>query len=378
MVRHRLRPLPVSLLFSARVDELLTVCRASAVASRSLVMPSEVLEESRPQARLRQNLAWPITCGDAASSPTRARREPPTAAQQVCGAQSKCRVLSRRRRPSRRGHIATGTLSSPFAARLQLSFQVDREMDAKPFPVHDLQLPTSPETASKKPASEPTALKPYAASLISLALSHDILLFGSFTLKSGRVSPYFYNAGLFHSGFLLTAIGSAFAAAINDAGLEFDVLFGPAYKGIPLAAVTTVELTRLDPAKYGELGYTYNRKEKKDHGEGGTLVGAPLKGKRVLILDDVITAGTAIREAVSIIQEAEGKLVGAAVNLDRQEKGKGDLSAIQEVERDYGVPVVSVITMSDIIAYIRVKGSMGNELAGMEEYRSKWGIKEVQ
>ena len=255
-------------------------------------------------------------------------------------------------------------------------------MDAKPYPVHDLTLPTSRSNAAKsaasKPASEPTTLKPYAASLISLALSHDILLFGSFTLKSGRVSPYFYNAGLFHSGFLLTAIGSAFAAAIAESGLEFDVLFGPAYKGIPLAAVAAVELTRLNPAKYGELGYTYNRKEKKDHGEGGTIVGAPLKGKRVLILDDVITAGTAIRGAVEIINEAEGKLVGAVVNLDRQERGKGAESAIQEVERDFGIPVVTVISMSDIIAYVRVKGGMEKELAGMEEYRAQWGIKEVQ
>lgn len=251
-------------------------------------------------------------------------------------------------------------------------------MDAKPFPVRDLTLPKSAETTANKPESEPSTLKPYAASLISLALSHDILLFGSFVLKSGRTSPYFYNAGLFHSGFLLSAIGSAFAAAISESGLEFDVLFGPAYKGIPLAAVATVELTRLNPAKYGEVGYTYNRKEKKDHGEGGTLVGAPLKGKRVLILDDVITAGTAIREAVSIIQGEGGKLIGAAVNLDRQEKGKTEQSGIQEVERDYGVPVISVITMSDIIAYIRVKGGMSKELEGMEGYRAQWGIKEVQ
>lgn len=215
-------------------------------------------------------------------------------------------------------------------------------------------------------------LKPYAASLLSLALSSSALLFGSFTLKSGRTSPYFFNAGRLNTGSLLYALGSAFAAAIVESGIEFDVLFGPAYKGIPLAAIVAMELSR---AYNREVGYAFNRKETKDHGEGGSLVGAELKGKRVLIIDDVITAGTAIREAVEIIKVAEGKLVGITESLDRQEKGKdSEESAVMQVEKECGVPVIVVATMLDIIEFLRVRGGFEQELKQMEEYRREYGV----
>lgn len=220
--------------------------------------------------------------------------------------------------------------------------------------------------------SRDTTLKPYAASLLSLALSSSALLFGSFTLKSGRTSPYFFNAGRLNTGSLLYALGSAFAAAIMESGIEFDVLFGPAYKGIPLAAIVTMELSRA----YGkEVGYAFNRKEAKDHGEGGSLVGAELKGKRVLIIDDVITAGTAIREAVQIIKAAGGQLVGIAESLDRQEKGKdSDQSAVQQVESEVGVQVIVVATLLDIIEFLKIRGGYEDELSQMQEYRKVYGV----
>ncbi|KAL7005044.1 orotate phosphoribosyltransferase [Cystobasidiomycetes sp. EMM_F5] len=215
-------------------------------------------------------------------------------------------------------------------------------------------------------------LKPYAASLLSLALSSEALLFGSYTLKSGRVSPYFFNAGRLNTGSLLYALGSAFAAAIMESGVEFDVLFGPAYKGIPLAAIVAMELSRA----YGkEVGYAFNRKEAKDHGEGGSLVGAALSGKRILIIDDVITAGTAIREAVEIIKAAGGNLVGIAESLDRQEKGKDSQeSAVQQVEREVGVPIIIVATMLDIIEFLKIRGGYAKELEQMQEYRKVYGV----
>jgi orotate phosphoribosyltransferase len=220
--------------------------------------------------------------------------------------------------------------------------------------------------------SSQRTLKPYAASLLSLALSSQALLFGSYTLKSGRTSPYFFNAGKLNTGSLLYALGSAFAAAIVESKIEFDVLFGPAYKGIPLAAIVAMELSRA----YGiEVGYAFNRKEAKDHGEGGSLVGADLKGKKVLIIDDVITAGTAIREAVEIIKAAGGNLVGIAESLDRQEKGKqSDESAVQQIEKDVGVPVIVVATMLDIIEFLKVRGGFEKELEKMEEYRKVYGV----
>ncbi|KAK9894230.1 orotate phosphoribosyltransferase [Cystobasidium minutum MCA 4210] len=237
------------------------------------------------------------------------------------------------------------------------------------------QIPPSPSMATPFPVTSVSSqreLKPYAASLLSLALSSQALLFGSFTLKSGRTSPYFFNAGKLNTGSLLYALGSAFAAAIVESKIQFDVLFGPAYKGIPLAAIVAMELSR---AYNIEVGYAFNRKEAKGHGEGGSLVGAELKGKKVLIIDDVITAGTAIREAVEIIKVAGGQLVGIAESLDRQEKGKeSEESAVQQVEKEVGVPVIVVATMLDIIEFLRIRGGFEKELEQMQEYRKVYGV----
>ncbi|BGP19951.1 orotate phosphoribosyltransferase [Rhodosporidiobolus nylandii] len=215
---------------------------------------------------------------------------------------------------------------------------------------------------------------------IPRAISHgSILRFGEFTLKSGRSSPYFFNFGLFNSGSLLLALSAAFADAILDAyptigtpeGADSapQVLFGPAYKGIPLVAAIATELAR----RGHEIGYSYNRKEKKDHGEGGNMVGAPLKGQRVLIVDDVITAGTAIREAAKIVEAEGGKTVGIAEALDREERGQGELSTVQEVEKELAVKVTSVVKMRDIVAWLKEQGKL-DEMKAMEEYRAKWGI----
>ncbi|EGG12850.1 uncharacterized protein MELLADRAFT_32356 [Melampsora larici-populina 98AG31] len=222
-----------------------------------------------------------------------------------------------------------------------------------------------------------TELKSNTTKLINLAITHDILRFGNFTLKSGRSSPYFYNAGLYNSGLLLNAIGLSYAMKIMSlkSVLQFDVLFGPAYKGIPLATITAVELARLDPLTYGSVGVAYNRKEAKTHGEGGQIVGVPLKNKRVLILDDVITAGTAIRQSIDLIKENEGSFVGVVVNLDRQEKAPdSEMSAIQLLEAEHGVGVYPVINLTDIIEAMKSTGGLEEHLESMEAYRKKWGI----
>jgi orotate phosphoribosyltransferase len=205
---------------------------------------------------------------------------------------------------------------------------------------------------------------------IELAIKYQVLRFGEFTLKSGRVSPYFFNAGLFNSGYALAELGSCYAQAIIDNDIDYDVLFGPAYKGIPLVAAIAYALS----VNHGiDKPYAFNRKEAKDHGEGGSIVGAELDGK-VLIVDDVITAGTAIREAVDIIS-AEGASTSAVlIALDRQERGKGELSAIQEVNRDYGIDVFSIITMADLIDYLSTDGVFGQHLDAMKAYRSEYGI----
>ena len=205
---------------------------------------------------------------------------------------------------------------------------------------------------------------------IELAIKYQVLRFGEFTLKSGRVSPYFFNAGLFNSGYALAELGSCYAEAIIENKIDYDVLFGPAYKGIPLVAAIAYALSvnhDIDKA------YAFNRKEAKSHGEGGSIVGAELSGN-VLIVDDVITAGTAIREAVDIIK-AEGATTSAVlIALDRQEKGKGDLSAIQEVHRDYGIEVFSIITMVDLIDYLESDDSFGEHLDAMRDYRRQYGV----
>jgi len=195
------------------------------------------------------------------------------------------------------------------------------------------------------------------------------LRFGEFKLKSGRMSPYFFNAGLFNSGRALAELGRHYAAAIQKAGIECDVLFGPAYKGIPLVAATAIALAD----SFGRsLPWAFNRKEAKDHGEGGSVVGSPLRG-RVLIIDDVITAGTAIRESIDIIRAAGAEPVGVVLALDRQERGQGELSAVQEVERTFDLPVVSILKLEDLIVYLEGTGN-AEQLAAVRRYREAYGV----
>ncbi|KAJ2556870.1 hypothetical protein EV175_001709 [Coemansia sp. RSA 1933] len=218
------------------------------------------------------------------------------------------------------------------------------------------------------------AIEQYQREFIEFAIACGVLSFGEFTLKSGRQSPYFFNAGKFDTGMALAKVGRYYAAAIeaNSDRVNYDVVFGPAYKGIPLAASTVISLATGE--KQRDVPYCFNRKEKKDHGEGGTIVGAPLKG-RVLIVDDVTTAGTAIRESVEIIDGAGAKLAGVVVSIDRQEKGKySDKSAIQEIESEYKIPVISVVTLDTIVEYLKEKGDeYTSMLELMEEYRSQYG-----
>ncbi len=205
---------------------------------------------------------------------------------------------------------------------------------------------------------------------INFALEAGVLRFGEFTLKSGRKSPYFFNAGLFNTGQRIAQLGRHYARAIAASGIEFDLLFGPAYKGIPLVAITAAYLAE----EHGmDRPWAFNRKEAKDHGEGGNTVGAPLQG-RVLIIDDVITAGTAIREAVDIIQGAGARLAGVAISLDRQERGQGTQSAIQEVEQQFKVPVVRIATLSDLIDFLGADPARSEDLARIQAYRSEYGV----
>lgn len=210
----------------------------------------------------------------------------------------------------------------------------------------------------------------YQRDFIRFAIDRGVLRFGQFTLKSGRTSPYFFNAGLFNSGSALAQLGRFYAAAIVESGIAFDVLFGPAYKGIPLAATTAVALAE----HHGiDTPWCFNRKEAKDHGEGGSLVGAPLAGD-VLIIDDVITAGTAIREVMTIIQGASAKACGVLIALNRQERGNGELSAIQEVERDFGIPVVSIVSLNQVLEFLADDPLLKQHLPAVEAYRAQFGI----
>lgn len=198
-----------------------------------------------------------------------------------------------------------------------------------------------------------------------------VLKWGEFTLKSGRISPYFFNAGLFNTGEHLNQLANAYAKCIADSGVEFDVLFGPAYKGIPLAATTSVALAR----DFGiNKPYAFNRKEIKDHGEGGQIVGHSLQG-RILIIDDVITAGTAIRESIDLIHQHGATPAGVVVALDRMERGQGALSAIQEVEQQYGLPVMSILNLNDLIDYLSQQSENPDALNAMQTYRDTYGVK---
>ncbi|MBW7902004.1 MAG: orotate phosphoribosyltransferase [Rhodocyclaceae bacterium] len=204
---------------------------------------------------------------------------------------------------------------------------------------------------------------------IEFAVDRNVLRFGEFKTKAGRLSPYFFNAGLFNDGASLDRLAQFYAKAILASGLEIDVLFGPAYKGIPLVAATAMAL-----AQQGRnLPYAYNRKEAKDHGEGGTLVGAPLAG-RVLIVDDVISAGTSVRESVELIRAAGAVPGGVVIALDRMERGSGALSAVQEVERDYGIPVVAVATLDDLLAFLGQRADLQANAAAVAAYRQEYGV----
>jgi len=212
-------------------------------------------------------------------------------------------------------------------------------------------------------------MEQYQNDFVDFMLEIGALKFGEFTLKSGRVSPYFFNAGQFNQGNHLSQLGQFYAQAIEASGIKFDVLFGPAYKGIPLVAATAIALNE---SFNRSVPYSFNRKEAKDHGEGGNIVGHPLEGD-ILIIDDVITAGTAIREAKDIIDANGAKTKGVVVALDRQEKGKGELSAIQEAEQNFGITVVSIINLSHIVDYLKANNDK-NIISRIESYRSQYGI----
>lgn len=213
-------------------------------------------------------------------------------------------------------------------------------------------------------------MQDYQRDFIEFAIANGVLRFGEFTLKSGRISPYFFNAGLFCHGSQLARLGRSYAHAVQDSAMEFDVLFGPAYKGIPLACATAIALAD----QHGrDVPWCFNRKEAKDHGEGGNLVGAPLKG-RVLIIDDVITAGTAIRESMSIIAAAGAEASGVVIALDRQERGQSELSAIQEVEQTFGLRVTSIITLTDLLEYLAEQPQMATHLEAALRYRERYGV----
>jgi len=209
----------------------------------------------------------------------------------------------------------------------------------------------------------------FKSAFLELAIKQKVLLFGEFKTKAGRMSPYFFNAGQFNDGASLKKLGEFYAKAISASGLAFDGLFGPAYKGIPLATTVAVALA----ADGRNVPVTYNRKEAKDHGEGGTLVGAALQGN-ILIVDDVISAGTSVRESVELIRAAGATPCGVAIALDRMERGLGHLSAVQEVSRDYGMPVVSIVDLDDLTRFLTGKQGWAATLAAIQTYRAEYGI----
>lgn len=213
-------------------------------------------------------------------------------------------------------------------------------------------------------------MQAYKREFIDLSLELGVLRFGEFTLKSGRVSPYFFNAGLFNTGYAAARLGRYYAAAIADSDIEFDMIFGPAYKGIPLAALSAAALAEHENK---DVPFSYNRKEAKAHGEGGSIVGSPLRG-RVLIVDDVITAGTAVREAYQLISAAGAEVAGLAISLDRQERGQGTLSAVQELRQSLGIKVSSIIQLNDLIDILEDSTEYAEYLDPVVEYRQKYGV----
>lgn len=217
-------------------------------------------------------------------------------------------------------------------------------------------------------------MQDYQRDFLRFALDLGVLKFGDFTLKSGRQSPYFFNAGLFNTGSALARLGGFYATALQASGLDCDVLYGPAYKGIPLAAATAIALA----TQHGrDLPYAFNRKESKDHGEGGIIVGHPLRGQ-VLIIDDVITAGTSVRESIDIIQAQGARPAGVLIALDRQERGQNESSAVQEVREHFGIPVVSIATLADLVTFLEESPAGASippaTLAAVRDYRSRYGV----
>lgn len=213
-------------------------------------------------------------------------------------------------------------------------------------------------------------MQDYQREFIDFAIQTGVLRFGAFTLKSGRLSPYFFNSGLFNTGSSLAALGRFYAQALRATQIEFDLLFGPAYKGIPLAAACSIALA--DQHNY-DVDYSFNRKEAKDHGEGGTIVGAPLQG-RVMVIDDVISAGTSVRESMDIIEQAKAQMAGVVIALDRQEKGVGEVSAIAEIEKNYNIPVISIIKLEHLIDYLNENGELAEHAERIQAYRAQYGV----
>ncbi len=213
-------------------------------------------------------------------------------------------------------------------------------------------------------------MQAYKHDFLEFAIETGVLRFGEFILKSGRTSPYFFNSGLFNTGTSLARLGRYYAEAIVASAIEFDMIFGPAYKGIPLAASTTIALA---DHHNRNVPYAFNRKEAKDHGEGGSIVGSPLQGK-VLVIDDVITAGTAIRESVAILNAADATLAGVVISLDRQEKGTGDVSAIQEVEKQFSIDVAHIVSLSDLVEFLGDESGQEDVLALIRSYRDRYGV----
>ena len=212
-------------------------------------------------------------------------------------------------------------------------------------------------------------MQDYEKQFLDFAIKHDVIRFGEFTLKSGRISPYFFNAGLFNTGRMLARLGEYYAEAIIDSGIEFDMLYGPAYKGIPLAAATAIALANNHDF---DVPYAFNRKEAKKHAEGGIIVGAPLGG-RTLIIDDVISAGLSIGEAVDIIQQQGATVAGVVIALDRQERGAGELAAVKEVEQNYNIQVANIVNLDTLETYLQQKGGEDSHLAAIHSYRQQYG-----
>ena len=211
----------------------------------------------------------------------------------------------------------------------------------------------------------------YQKEFLSFAIETGVLRFGEFKLKSGRLSPYFFNSGLFNTGASLAKLGNFYAQSLMASNVEFDLVYGPAYKGIPLASALSISLA----TEFGrDLPYSFNRKEAKKHGEGGVIVGAPLQGKKVLIIDDVISAGTSVRESMKIIKDNDAEAAGVIIALDRQELGKGDTTAIQEVEKEFNIPVVSIVCLGDLINYLESEDGSEEQITAIKAYRDKYGV----